>query len=71
MQNAASFSYPFGLLACIFMIAIFLMTLFAHRKNLAKLFSGNESRTSIFSKYKNASKNAINNNYQSEKIKKE
>lgn len=34
------------------MMIVFLLTLWAHRKNLKKLFLGTERKTSIFSKYK-------------------
>lgn len=54
--QAGELEFVSAVVYSLLMFAIFMLAFTAHRKNLYALFAGTESRTSIFSKYKNKRK---------------
>lgn len=55
--KASAVSGYMGLIQVLMIFALFSLTLFAHRKNIVKLFMGKESKTVLFGKNKSAKKN--------------
>ena len=54
--EAAALGGNMAIVNCLLIFALFALTLFAHRKNVVKLFRGKESKTVLFGKNKSAKK---------------
>ncbi|MCI9031711.1 MAG: glycerol-3-phosphate acyltransferase [Clostridia bacterium] len=54
--QAAALGGTMAIINCLLIFALFALTLFAHRKNVVKLFRGKESKTILFGKNKSAKK---------------